>query len=328
MACSGAAQPARQPSSGDVVATVGSTSITLDEVDKEALQRPAGDFGGVTLAQALYDARRAALEQVIAGRLIDEHSRARGVDRATVEREMTAKVTEPTEVDVAAWYQGNQGRVQGASLDQVRGAIRQLLQQERAAAARQQYLDALKAKTAVAINLDPPRTEVAAAGRPARGPEGAPIQIIEFSDFQCPYCLRAYDTVLKVLDTYGDQVRFVYRHYPLPNHPDAWPAAEASACAAEQDKFWPYHDRLFANPSKLSAADLKQHATALGLETEQFNACVDQRKYQSLVDEDLKAGVAIGVTGTPAFFINGRPLTGAQPFEAFKRVIDEELERR
>ncbi len=326
-ACSSAAQPARQLSPDDVVASVGSTAITLEEVDKQALQQPAGNFGTLTLAQALYEARRGALEQLIADHLLDEHSRARGVDRATVESEMTAKVVEPTELDVAAWYQANQARVQGASLDQVRGPIRQLLQNERQITARQQYLDALKGKTKVAIDLEPPRTEVAAAGRPARGPDRAPVEMIEFSDFECPYCLRAYETVMRVLKTYGDRVRFVYRHYPLPNHPHARPAAEASACAAEQDKFWPYHDRLFANPTKLSDADLKQHAAALGLNVQQFNACVEGRKYQALVDEDLKAGAAIGVTGTPAFFINGRALSGAQPFEAFARVIDEELAR-
>jgi protein-disulfide isomerase len=150
--------------------------------------------------------------------------------------------------------------------------------------------------------------------------------MIEFSDFQCPYCLRANPTVEQVLRTYGDRIHFVYRHYPLPGHPNARPAAEASACAAEQGKFWPYHDRLFANPGKLGDADLKQTAVELGLNAAQFNSCVDTHKFRAQVDADLKAGEEAGVNGTPAFFINGRSVSGAQPFDVFKKVIDEELE--
>jgi protein-disulfide isomerase len=117
----------------------------------------------------------------------------------------------------------------------------------------------------------------------------------------------------------------VYRHFPLPNHPNAQPAAEAAECAAEQGKFWPYHDRLFANTSRLSPADLKQHAADLGLDRSKFDPCVDTRKYKAQVDADTEAGQQAGVNGTPAFFINGRMLSGAQPFEAFKRIIDDEL---
>jgi protein-disulfide isomerase len=120
-------------------------------------------------------------------------------------------------------------------------------------------------------------------------------------------------------------VRLVYRHFPLDNHPNATPAAEASACAAEQGKFWEYHDRLFGGPGRLSGPDLKQHAATLGLDTAKFNACVDERTYRTQVQEDVETGERVGVTGTPAFFINGRPLSGAQPFEVFKRIIDEEL---
>jgi protein-disulfide isomerase len=251
------------------------------------------------------------------------------VDRtALIKSEIDAKVTIPTEIDVAAWYNANPGRVQGAPLEKVAVPIRSLLVQERTDAARLVFLDALKARSTVTVALDPPRTKVADAGRPARGPAGAPIQIIEFSDFQCPFCLRAHPTILQVLKTYGDKVRLVYRHYPLPNHPNARPAAEASACADEQGKFWEYHDRLFENQSKLTDADLKQYASALGLDATKFNECLDSHKYASQVQDDLEAGDAVGVSGTPAFFINGRVLSGAQPFEAFKRVIDEELARR
>ena len=190
----------------------------------------------------------------------------------------------------------------------------------------QTYVDQLKAKTPVRVMLEPPRQKVAAAGSASRGPASAPIEIIVFSDFQCPYCLRAHPTVNQVLSTYGDRMRLVYRHYPLPNHPNARPAAEASQCAAEQGQFWQYYDRLFADQSKLSDEGLKQSAAALGMDAGRFNVCFDTHKYKDQVETDIKDGNDAGVSGTPAFFINGRMLTGAQPFEAFKRIIDEELE--
>ena len=127
---------------------------------------------------------------------------------------------------------------------------------------------------------------------------------------------------------YGDKVRIAWKHFPLEFHAKAPLAHLASAAANEQGKFWPYHDRLFASPGKLSRVDLKQHAVELGLEDTAFNACVDSRKYQKQVDADMVAGEALGVSGTPAFFINGRPVYGAMPFEAFRQVIDEELARR
>jgi len=187
-------------------------------------------------------------------------------------------------------------------------------------------VESLKTKTPVRLKIPPPRTAVNAGNSPVRGPANAPIELIEFADFECPYCLQASPTVHKVLETYGERIRFVYRNFPLQNHPHARPAAEAAQCANAQGQFWAFHDRLFADPGKLSDAELKQTAAALGLNAPQFNKCVDDRKFQSVVETDAQAGTDAGVTGTPAFFINGRPLSGAQPFEAFKRIIDEELE--
>jgi protein-disulfide isomerase len=325
-ACSSSAQQARRLNPNDVVATVGSASITLAEIDDKALEQPAGNFGSVKLSQALYEARRLALDDLVATRLLDAAAKAEGIDRsALIEKEITAKIQPVTEPDVASWYQANQARVQGASLDQVRQPIRAYLVQERMQDVRAKYLDELKSKTSVRVMLDPPRQVVASAGSPSKGPAKAPVEMIEFSDFQCPFCQRADPTVQQVLSTYGDRIRLVYRHYPLPNHPNARPAAEAAACAAEQDKFWQYHDRLFANPTKLADPDLKRHAADLGLNTGQFDGCLDSHKQKAKVDTDLKAGEDAGVNGTPAFFINGRILSGAQPFEAFKKIIDEEL---
>jgi protein-disulfide isomerase len=326
-ACSSSsAQPAKRQAATDVVASVGTTSVTLAEVDDKALEQPASNFGAMKLSLALYEARRNALEELIASALISQEARARGIEGSVlIEQEITSKVPQVGDQEVVAWYQANQNRVQGATLDQVRQPIRMYLAQERMQAARQQFVDRLKSKTAVRVTLEPPRQNVSAANGAAKGPVTAPVQIIEFSDFQCPYCQRANPTIQQVLSTYGDRVHFVYRHFPLPGHPNARPAAEASQCAAEQGKFWPYHDKLFTSPSQLGDAALKKHAAELGLDTSQFNTCVDSRKFKAQVDADAEAGQEAGVNGTPAFFINGRMLSGAQPFDAFKRIIDDEL---
>ena len=323
------AQQAKRPAPNEVVATVGTASITLAEVDDKALEQPASNFGSAKLSQALFEARRAALDEIVANTLMDEAAKAQGIDRpALIEKEITAKVPQVTDTDITTWFQANQARLNGAPLEQVRQPIRAYLTQERMQGIRAQYIDTLKGKTSVKVMLDPPRQVVSTANSPSKGSATAPIEMIEFSDFQCPFCLRADPTVQQVLSTYGDRIRFVYRHYPLPNHPFARPAAEAAACANEQGKFWPFHDRLFASPSKLSDADFKQYATDLGLNTAQFNSCVDTHKLKAQVDKDVKDGEEAGVNGTPAFFINGRMISGAQPFDVFKKLIDDELARK
>jgi hypothetical protein len=185
-ACSTAAQPAKQPAPADVVATVGSASITLAEVDATALAKPVSNFGSATLLQALYDARRAALDDLVATKLIDDAAKAQGIDRtALIEQEITNKIAAVTDAEVAAWFQANQARLQGAPLDQVRQPIRAFLMQERMQVVREQYVQVLKARTPVRVTLDPPRQAVAMVSTsPTRGQSDAPIEIIEFSDFQ------------------------------------------------------------------------------------------------------------------------------------------------
>ena len=180
------AQQAKRLAPTEAVATVGGTPITLGEVDDKALEQPASNFGGAKLSLALYEARKAALDEIVAARLIDEAAKAQGVDRAVlIEKEITAKVPAVSDNDVTTWYQANQGRVQGAPLEQVRQPIRAYLTQERMQTVRAQYVDTLKAKTAVRILLDPPRQKVEmVASSPSRGPARAPVEVVDFSDFQ------------------------------------------------------------------------------------------------------------------------------------------------
>jgi hypothetical protein len=180
------AQQARRMAPTEAVATVGGVPITLAEVDDKALEQPASNFGSAKLALALYEARRAALDEIVAGKLLDEAAKAQGIDRPTlIEKEITAKIPPVSDADVAAWYQANQGRLQGAPLAQVTQPIRAFLTQERMQTIRAQLVDTLKTKTVVRVMLDPPRTKVEmVSSSPARGPVGAPVEVVEFSDFQ------------------------------------------------------------------------------------------------------------------------------------------------
>jgi hypothetical protein len=184
-ACSSSAQQAKQVAPADVVATVGTSSITLAEVDEKALEAPTSNFTG-KLSQALYDARRAALDEIIAGRLMDDAAKAQGIERAAlVEKEITSKVVAVTDPEIDAWYRANQARVQGAALEQVRQPIRSYLTQDRMMTVRQAYLEGLRGKTPVRVMLEAPRqTLKMASTSPSRGPDNAPIQIVEWSDFQ------------------------------------------------------------------------------------------------------------------------------------------------
>jgi protein-disulfide isomerase len=163
------------------------------------------------------------------------------------------------------------------------------------------------------------------ADSPAFGPKTAKVTIVEWSDFQCPFCSRAIPTIKQIKEKYPKDVRVIFRHQPLPFHQNAQPAAEASMAAHEQGKFWEYHDKLFANQQALDRAGLEKAAQELGLDMGKFKAALDSGKFKAKVKSDSDAGNAVGANGTPTFFVNGRELVGAQPFESFRPIIDEEI---
>ncbi|MEM6454225.1 MAG: DsbA family protein [Acidobacteriota bacterium] len=159
------------------------------------------------------------------------------------------------------------------------------------------------------------------------GDKDALVTIIEFSDFQCPYCSRVNPTIEQVKAKYGDKIALVFRHFPLSFHAEAPKASEAALCADDQGKFWEMHDALFADQQNLKVDGLRAKAEGLQLDMAAFNACLDSSKYAETVQRDLREGSAVGVSGTPAFFINGRFLSGAAPLENFTTIIDDELDR-
>jgi len=176
---------------------------------------------------------------------------------------------------------------------------------------------------------DPSRVyTIKTEGAPAKGPASAPVTIVEFSDFQCPFCARAVPTLKTIEDTYQGRVRIVWKHLPLPIHKDAVGAALAAQAAAKQGKFWELHDMLFADQTKLGPDDLKQHGRDLELDMARFEADLLNGEERKRIDADVAEARALGIAGTPGFFVNGRFISGAQPFENFAKVIDEELTKR
>lgn len=188
------------------------------------------------------------------------------------------------------------------------------------------------------VNTAPAPTPAPAAGGNAaalspvtdddyiRGNPDAKITMIEFSDFECPFCARHLPTLNQVLDQYGDDVRLIYRHFPLTSiHPNAQKAAEASECAGEQGKFWEMHDLMFANQTALTVPSLKGYAGQIGLSQSQFDSCLDSGQYANKVQAQAQEGQAAGVTGTPGTFVNGQLVKGAYPLSTFTQIIDAAL---
>jgi protein-disulfide isomerase len=172
------------------------------------------------------------------------------------------------------------------------------------------------------------RKQVAVAADDATmGPANAKVTIVEFSDFQCPFCSKVEPTLKQIRDAYPDSVRIVFKHNPLPFHKDANLAAQAAVEATKQGRFWEFHDKLFQNNKSLKREDLERHAQDLGLDLQRFRAALDTSAHTAQVQRDMSEAQSLGATGTPAFFVNGRFVSGAQPFERFKTLIDEEIGR-
>ena len=245
-----------------------------------------------------------------------------------MEQEVNAKTPAVSEEEIQAFYETNKARI-GAELDKVHDQIRDYLHEQKNEARKNEYFKTLRSKAKVTSYLKPPpvyRAEVPFTGAPIRGTERAPVTIVKFEDFQCPFCKSAQPTFKDLLKRYDGKVRIVHKDLPLEEiHPLARQAAEAGRCAGEQGKFWEYHDKLYVDSPKLNTEDLRSAAKDIGLNSQAFDQCLTSGKYRAAVQKDINDAAQLGLTGTPAFFINGREISGAQPLEAFSAIIDEEL---
>ncbi len=319
--------PASAPATGwdalePIVATVGGAEVTAAELDEELSSEI------VEMRVKLYEARKNALDQLIYQKLVDAEATQRGVTSdQLIQQEVESKVAPPTDEEVQAFYDQNAGRIRG-SIDEVREAVREHLQSEKAADVMRGYLKGLEESAKVVRHLEPPRFPLDPGKAPRLGKATAPVQIVEFSDFECPYCGGAAKTVHEIAAKYGDKVSVTFMHFPLPMHTNAPKAAEAAMCADDQGKFWEYHDRLFENQRMLDPLSLVRFAGEVGLDPNAFQVCLDSGKHQADVERDVEAGRKVGMSGTPGFYINGINLSGALPLDVFSEVIDAELARR
>jgi protein-disulfide isomerase len=308
--------------SAEVLAVVNGKPITEAEVRQSAAEQfKALEREYQTQTRTLLEN---SLDQAIHERLLETEAAARGVAKEALLAEL--KPAAVTDADVDAFYEQNKAQIPRPK-EQVAAQIKSYLEQQGGQKVQQDFYGKLKDKYKVEYKMEPLRVEVAATG-PAKGPANAPVTIVEFSDFECPFCSRINPTIKQVQDKYGDKVRIVFRQYPLPFHPKAQKAAEASLCASDQGKFWEMHDAMFANQQALAVEQLKAKAAELGLKAEEFNSCIDSGKHAAAIQADMKDGSAAGVSGTPALFVNGRFINGAVPFDQIATVIDDELRRK
>lgn len=309
--------------STDPVATIDGTPISRGDLEAAIAPQIA------KVEEQAHQIRRAQLEELIAARLLEAEAKRRGVTaEALTKTEVTDKVTPLTQAEIDAFVQANRQRIQGdpaALMPQ----IRKYLQDQRLNERREAFLMELRGKAKIEVLLKAPpsyRAPIDLAGTPSRGPADAKVTVVEFSDFHCPYCRRVQATLNQLLQKYPTQVRLVYKHMPLDDlHPQARRAAEASWCAQEQGKFWEYHNLLYAGGPDASAPTLTNLASQVGLNPGQFQQCLADGKAQAVVQQHVAEGARYGVSGTPAFFVNGRFLSGAVPLDVFVQVIEEEL---
>jgi predicted DsbA family dithiol-disulfide isomerase len=311
----------------EVLASIDGNEVTLADLDEQVRDQLARmDYQYRSQRAQLLEA---AVESVVQDRLLTEAAAEQGVSLEEIVAAETEGKIEVTDAEIEDWYRRNSSRLQGRQLAEVAPQIRQYLEDIE----RQQLVTALVAELGsereIKYFVEPARAEFDYEDAPSFGPEDAPVTLIEFSDFECPFCSRFFPTLNKIKEEYGDRVRIVYLQFPLTNiHPNAFKAAEASLCAHEQGRFWEMHDLLFQEQQTLAVPELKEKAERLGLDTEEFASCLDSGRQADRIRRDLTQGQAAGINGTPALFVNGVSVPGgAVPYEVVAAAIDRELRR-
>ena len=312
-----------------VVAKVGDKEIKMSDLDpaaadaeSQALRRYCSELARV---------RQAATDAAVENALLEDAAKAQGVDvEAFVRGRLEKAVPEPTDEDVEAYY-AKFKKDDAPPLEAIRPQVVAAIRREGSEKVYRELVAEVRAKAQIEITLPdmrPPAQDVDVPEHaPTFGPEAAKVQVVEFSDFECPYCAKAADIVNNVKAKYGDRVKFAYRHFPLSFHPNAKPAAEYAQCANEQGKFWEMHDAIFENQRELAGEGLKQRASQAGLDMGELQACLASGRATTAVDQDMEKGRVVGVEGTPTFYVNGRTLDGGLSEQALSDAIEAELAR-
>lgn len=308
----------------EVLATIDGNSITRGDL-QERLGERLSDLEFQYRRQQ-YQLVETELKNLVQERLLEEEAKARGISKEELITAETKDKIQVTETDVYQWYLRNKKNLRSQSWQEVFPQIEQSLRRSMQDRLLKDFVKQLEAHREIIYLLEPVRADINIEDALTSDFSDAPITIIEFSDFECPFCRQFTKTLAQVKDNYGKQVRIVYKHYPLNIHPNAFKAAEASLCAYEQSQFWEMHDLLFAEQDQLGVIALKEKAGRLGLNRTAFDACLDSERPAEKIRLDMQQGNHLGVRGTPTIFINGIPMpSGALPYETVTEVIEREL---
>jgi protein-disulfide isomerase len=308
--------PAAGQNGSSVVAEIAGHKVSADELE----EKEAGK-----LLQAKYKyylAERDALDQYIDDQLLEMQAKKEGVTLDELfKRHISANVPEPTEDQLRFYYEGVQT---DEPYEAARPHIVDTVHQLRTKKARDAYIAELRGEYAVVVELNQPSAHVEVGDAPRLGSESAPVQIIEFADYECPYCQQVNADLTKLREQFRNSVSVTYKDFPLPMHPLAARAAEAARCAGAQGKFWEFHDSLFET-KRLQVSDLKEQARKLKLDTARFDQCLDSGEQAAAVKKDSKEGQRLGLQGTPSFFINGHFMSGAIGYMKLRDTVMQEL---
>ena len=310
-----------------VVAKVGGKEIKFSDLGQDAAQAERDALH--TYCRDVQRVRQAAVDRAIDDALLEAAAAKKGVDLDGYLREVLIdSVAEPTDKEIEAYYADN-ANDEAPPLEQVKSQVARVMKDERAKATYASLIGTLRKDGQVQLALPDVRPPAKAIDIPATtptfGPADAPVTIVEFSDFECPYCAKAVPAIDALKKQYGKQVRFAFRHFPLSFHARARPAAKYAHCAAQQDKFWKVHDGIFESQRDLSDDSLRAIAQKAGVNMTKLDACLADAATDAAVDADTEAGRAAGVEGTPSFYVNGRPYDGAISAEGFARAVEQEL---
>jgi len=305
-----------------VVASVNNIQITQQQVDDSVSARI------YPLQQQLYAIRKAALENLVVSKLLECEAVARGVSIEELRRQLTAGEILVTRAQVEEAYTQNASFFAAMSPDEARERLRLDLENQQRMKYYRAGLDALRKKWTVKVNFAAPAfvTELDDGVSPAKGPNKPAVTIVEFSDFECPYCRAVQRSLQQVLERYPAEVRLVFKHLPLEGHRNSLSAARAAFCAAEQDRFWQFHDALFA-AKELSPSVFIQMASELGLGLPKFQDCLNSERSRTAVVKDLEAARLFRVESTPSFIVNGKLIQGALSFADLQKIVEQELKQ-
>jgi protein-disulfide isomerase len=305
-----------------VVASVNGVPITQKQVDESIAARI------YPLQQQLYAIRKAALDNLIVTRLLEVEAAARGVSVDELRRQLTQGEISVTRAQVEEAFAQNASFFASMSPDEARERLRLDLENQARMKHYRAGLERLRNKWTIKVNLTEPMPALAFddGGSPARGAMKPAVTIVEFSDFECRFCRDVQSTLKQILERYGNNVRLVFKHLPLEGHRNAVPAARAAYCAAEQDRFWQFHDALFAAEG-LSPGLFERIAEELGLGMARFKACLSSEQSRAAVVKDLETARSFRIDGTPSFLVNGKLVKGALSFADFEKIIERELKQ-